>query len=188
MKIIKITMSLIAICLLTLSLLGCKDESIETDRVNEDNISELLEYKDETSNFITEDEIWNEANIIAKDTFQSYGNNTIEGLKIVSDKAKENAENTIKTIDESLLETTIQKIKESYNSDKSIEGLYRILYVDGFIKDKLWSDYINVAKNSNDDEEKKQAFEYFEESSKQFSDLYSPIIKLLRKEDISNKH
>ena len=186
MKITKRIIVLIAICALTLSTIGCKNADV--DSVVENKVTEVLGNKEQTNIFITEDDIWSEANKIAKDTFQSYGNNTIEGLKIVSDKAKENAENTIKTIEESLLETTIQKIKESYNSDKSIEGLYRILYVDGFIKDKLWADYMNIAKNSNDDEEKKQAFEYFEEASKQYSEFYSFIVQLLRKEDIRNKH
>ncbi|MEG1306197.1 MAG: hypothetical protein RSD00_03160, partial [Bacilli bacterium] len=121
------------------------------------------------------------------DIAESYGDNTIKGLQVVSDKAKEYAQNTTKSIDDNLLKTTEPKIRESYKEDNSVEGLYKILYVDALIKDKLFTDYLNEAKNTDDEQVRKQLFNHNKEISTPYDDLYSPIVQLLRKEDKINK-
>lgn len=161
----------------TLLLYGCNN-----------NQNESLEKKASNNNFITEDELWNDASVIAKDIANSYGDNTIKGLQVVSDKAKEYAENTTKSIDDNLLKTTEHEIREYYKKDNSVEGLYKILYVDALIKDKLFADYLNEVKNTDDEQMKKQIFDNYKETSTPYDDLYSPIVQLLRKEDKINKY
>lgn len=94
---------LILINILILLVTGCKNEGEYLKNKSEEiNTSDIQE---ETNNFITEDEIWNKADKTARDTIRIYGNHTIEGLKVVSDKAKQYANEPKKSIDESIIET-----------------------------------------------------------------------------------
>lgn len=186
-KIKKITF-LTSILLFTLLFYGCNNSKPTDNSIKNNTPTKSLKDKNiNSNNFITEDEIWNDASLIAKDITESYGNNTIEGLKVVSDKAKESAQSTSKSIDDNLIKTTEPKIRKSYKEDHSINGLYKILYVDAFIKNKLSSDYLNKVKNIDNDQEKEQIFNNYKDISAPYDDLYSPIIQLLRKEDAQNQ-
>lgn len=188
MKKTKSIVFLISILSSTFLLYGCNNPKAIDNSMSNNSPTKSLKNKTINNNdFITEDGIWNDATTIAKDITESYGNNTIEGLKVVSDKAKENAENTTKSIDDNLLKTTEPKIRKSYKEDNSVQGLYKILYVDAFIKDKLFADYLNEAKKTDNDQEREQIFNNYKEISTPYDDLYSPIVQLLRKEDAKNK-
>ena len=182
MKIIKKTISLIAIGALILSLIGCKNESIETNGAIEDNKNELLNSKNETSNFITEDEIWNEAQNIANVVLENTGEKTILGVKSILEYV-ETSEDVKKASDEMLF-NLLQKVKKSYDSRDTLDNKYTYLYivacVHNRISDEFKKVYIDKTLNLEEDETLLIEVEGLQEA---VADVYGSMISDLRKLD-----
>lgn len=172
MKIIKKVTYLVLICLLTVLFFGCKNKSLDNNIVS----------KGSTNDFITEDDVWNEAQNIANVVLENTGEKTILGVKSILEYVETSEE--VKKASDEMLFNLLQKVKKSYDSRDTLDNKYTYLYVVACVYNRISDEFekVYIDKTLNFEENKTLLIEV-EGLQEAVSNVYGSMISDLRKMD-----
>lgn len=164
---------LLMICLLSLLISGCSKNITKPDTVAEESIKDV----------VTEDDIWSEAQDVAKKVIDETGEKTISGVDLLLGFA-ENSDK-VNEISDEMLFNLLQKVKDNYKPADTLENQYTYLYIVTCVYDRISEQYkkVHIFETLNLDEVDETLLIEVEGLRDAVSDVYGSMISDLRKKD-----